>query len=56
MKPCPIDVLEASAAASGDGEADWAGTSDCDTCHELFVNNHYLNLYSNLQQYYIIDI
>lgn len=31
MKPCPIDVLEASAAASGDGEADWAGTSDCDT-------------------------
>ena len=25
-------------------------------CHELFVNNHYLNLYSNLQHYYIIDI
>jgi len=24
--------------------------------HELFVNNHYLNFYSNLQQYYIIDI
>jgi len=22
-------------------------------CQELFVNNHYLNLYSNLQQYYI---
>ena len=25
-------------------------------CQELFVNNHYLNLYSNLQHYYIIDI
>ena len=25
-------------------------------CHDLIVNNHYLNLYSDLQLYFIIDI
>ena len=27
-----------------------------EVCHELFANNHYLNFYSDLQHYHIIDI